>query len=51
MKTVQIAAVKKKLEAHVAHVTRPISNEAKEDKPIQQAAGGPHWALVVAVTG
>ena len=48
MKTVQIAAVKKKLEAHVA---RPASKEAKEDEPIQQAAGGPHWALVVAVTG
>ena len=48
MKAAQVAAVRKKLEAHVAET---VPESQKHMAPIHQAAGGPGWAPVVAVTG
>ena len=52
MKAAQVAAVKKKLEAHMAlpqNPTAPQTEEKPESRP-SQAAGDPGWRLVVAVT-
>ena len=48
MKASQVAAVKKKLEDHIA---KPVQDGQSEAGPIHQAAGGPGWVLVVGVTG
>lgn len=52
MKASQVAAVKKKLEAHAAQPQNP-AFPPPEAKPLarpSQAAGDPGWGLVTAVT-
>ena len=52
MKASQVAAVKKKLEAHVAQPQSPLVPPVEEKpgaRPVQ-AAGDPGWGLVTAVT-